>query len=181
LPIDDEEPPPTDDEEQLASDEEDQLATDEEDQLATDEEADADLVEQHNKRFLQAVSYFIEWAKHIITIGSALMLLSVALLKDIVRDAHAPVSYAIAGLLVLSYLSMLGTIWLALRFVRFAASCVLTTASQIVTTKKLNELRTSLDRVQTLFLVSLAFFAALALCALLAWAFGLASSASIGR
>ena len=136
-----------------------------------DDEDDSHLVEERNKRFIQAVSYFIEWAKHIITIGSALMLLSVALLKDIVREAQAPASYVIAGLLVLSYLSMLVAIWLALRLVRFAASSMLTMAPQIVTVHKLNGLQSRLDRVQILFLVSLTFFSGLALCALLTWAF----------
>ena len=135
------------------------------------DENDSHLVEERNKRFIQAVSYFIEWAKHIITIGSALMLLSVALLKDIVREAQAPASYVIAGLLVLSYLSMLVAIWLALRLVRFAASSMLTMAPQIVTVHKLNGLQSRLDRVQILFLVSLTFFSGLALCALLTWAF----------
>jgi hypothetical protein len=138
----------------------------------SDLEAEPGLVEELNKRFLQATSYLIEWAKHIITIGSALMLLSVALLKDIVRDAGPPLSYIIAGLLVLSYLSMLGAIWQALRFVRSAASYILTAAPRIGTPEKLDSLRARLKRVQVLFLLSLSLFAVLALCSLLTWALG---------
>lgn len=140
--------------------------------MPTDAETNANSVEEYNKRFLQAVSYFIEWAKHIITIGSALMVLSVALLKDIVKNAQPPISYVIACLLVLSYLSMLCAIWLALRLVRFAATCVLTKAPQIGTGDELARLQDHLKRVQRLFLVSLMLFSGLALCALLSWAFG---------
>jgi hypothetical protein len=146
--------------------------------LPNDTDTDSNSDQEHNKRFLQAVSYLIEWAKHIITIGSALMLLSVALLKDIVKEAHAPISYIIAFLLVLSYLSMISAIWLALRLVRLAASSVLADEPRIGIGSELAELELSLRRVQSLFLVSLMFFSGLALCALLAWAFGLAGSAS---
>lgn len=140
--------------------------------MARDSESESNSVEQYNKRFLQAVSYLIEWAKHIITIGSALMLLSVALLKDIVKEAHAPFSYLIASLLVLSYLSMISAIWLALRLVRCAASSVLTDEPRIGVGSELADLERSLKHTQRLFLVSLMFFSGLALCALLAWARG---------
>jgi hypothetical protein len=139
------------------------------------EESDPYSADEHNKRFLQAVSYLIEWGKHIITLGTALMVLSVALLKDVVRDARAPISYLFACLLVLFYLSMLGAIWRALSFVRLAARCVLTAAPRIGTGEELASLQGSLKGVQRLFLSSLTFFSGLALCALLAWAFGLAS------
>lgn len=136
-------------------------------------DAQTSQAEEHNKRFLQAVSYLIEWAKHIITIGSALMVLSVALLKDIVKEAQRPMSFVIASLLVLSYLSMLGSIWLALRFVRFAATCVLTRTPIIGGSDELVSLQERLTRLQRLFLVSLGLFSTLALCALLSWALGL--------
>jgi hypothetical protein len=144
--------------------------------LAPDSETQdgSGAVEEQNKRFLQAVSYLIEWVKHIITIGSALMVLSVALLKDVVKEAQPPATYLIASLLVLFYLSMLVSIWLALRFVRSAATCVLTRAAVIGTGDQLNSLQLSLKRLQWLFLISLAFFAVLALCALLSWALGVA-------
>lgn len=146
--------------------------------MANDTEGESNSLEQYNKRFLQAVSYLIEWAKHIITIGSALMLLSVALLKDIVKEAHPPISYVIASLLVLSYLSMISAIWLALGLVRFAASAVLTDAPRIGVGSELADLERRLKRVQLLFLMSLMFFSGLSLCALLAWAFGLAGTVS---
>lgn len=174
--IDSENQFPTDSENQLTTDVEEPLSTDSEEHSPPSAKIDSSVVEELNRRFLQAISYFIEWAKHIITIGSALMLLSVALLRDIVRDAQIPIPYIIASLLVLSYLSMLGAIWLALRLVRFAAGCVLTTKTQIVTGDKLTSLKSRLDRVQMLFLVSLTFFSGLALCALLTWSFWLDGS-----
>jgi hypothetical protein len=134
--------------------------------------------EEHNKRVLQAVSYLIEWAKHIITIGSALMILSVGLLKDIVKEAQPPISYVIACLLVLSHLSMLGAIWMALRLVRYASTCVLTMNDEIGNGDELTSLQKRLKRVQQPFLASLMFFSGLALCVLLAWALGLAGSVS---
>ena len=158
--------------EQSLVDDDEQSSTEDDELLPEDSEADIALVEQRNKRFLQAVSYLIEWAKHIITLGSALMVLGIALLKDLVRNARPPFSYLIAGLLVLSYLSMLGAIWLALRLVRYSASTVLTMAPHIVTSNKLASLQAHLNRVQMVFLIGLMFFSFLALSALLSWAFG---------
>ena len=62
--------------EQSLVDDDEQSSTEVEELLPEDSEADIALVEQRNKRFLQAVSYLIEWAKHIITLGSALMVLA---------------------------------------------------------------------------------------------------------
>ena len=135
-------------------------------------DSETNFAEEYNKRFLQAVSYLIEWAKHIITIGSALMLLSIALLKDVVKQAQRPMSFVIASLLVLSFLSMLGSISLALGLVRFSATCVLTPARIIGKREELTSLQDRLKRLQWLFLVSVVLFSALALSALLSWTFG---------
>jgi hypothetical protein len=139
--------------------------------VVTDDKNDLGDGEGHGSRFIQAVSYLIEWAKHIITIASALMILSIAILKDIVRGADPPVSYIIVGLLILFYLGMLTSIWLALRFVRQAATCVLTRGA-LGTPKEVDELQASLEHLQTLFLISLVFFSLLALFSLLSWAEG---------
>ena len=48
-------------------------------------------IEEYNKRILQAVAYLIEWAKHIITISAALLVLSATIVKDLAKDARAPI------------------------------------------------------------------------------------------
>lgn len=125
---------------------------------------------EHNSRVLQAVAYLIEWAKHIITLGAALMVLSVTFIKDLAKGTHPPVSYILVVCLLSFYLSMLVAIWLALRLIRYAASTVLTTAVHLGSGSELGALQDHLRLTQRIFLLSLAFFAAVALAVLLAWA-----------
>jgi hypothetical protein len=133
-----------------------------------------------NDRFLQGIGHLTEWAKHIITIGSALMVLGAALLKDLVKDARPPFSYVIAGLLVLSYGAMLLALWNSLAFIRRTASSVLTTADTLGSGDELNALRRLVDSAQWAFLAALALFGLLAGVALLTWAIGFAPSVSPG-
>ncbi len=123
-------------------------------------------------RFLQAVEYLIEWVKHIVTIGSALMVLAIAFLKDLIGETEGPKSFFIAGLLVASYGSMLASIWKSLSLIRFAASCVLTTESQLGKGKELKQLQTLLEHAQFFFLLSFGCFSALAVLVLWIWATG---------
>jgi len=123
-----------------------------------------------NARFLQAVAYLIEWVKHIVTIGSALMVLSAAFLKDLVRGVGPPYSYVIAVLLVLSYSAMLRALWFCLAFIRRASRAVLTAERAIGSGEDLQDLKGHLDRAQGWFLASVGFFAGLVVTSLLAWA-----------
>jgi hypothetical protein len=127
-------------------------------------------------RFLQAVSYLVEWVKHIVTIGSGLMVLSAALLKDLVKDARAPMNYVVAILLVLSYILMLLAIWRCLAFIRRVASTVLTAGAVMASGVELEKLRNVLRFAQGFFLAGFVSFALLALVALSTWSFGWVSS-----
>lgn len=123
-------------------------------------------------RFLRAVSYLVEWVKHIVTIGSGLMVLGAALLKDVVKNAKTPVNYVIAGLLVLSYILMLLAIWKCLAFIRQVAATVLTAQPAIGSGEELQKLKDLLGFAQRVFLAGLACFTALAVVSLLTWVFG---------
>ena len=127
--------------------------------------------QEQNRRFLQAVSYLIEWAKHIMTLAAALMVLSVTFLKDLAKDTRPPLSYILLGALVAFYALMLTAVWFALRLVRHAASHVLTNDEFLGTGDALHDLKSLLERTQRVFLGSLMFFALLAVCVLGAWAF----------
>ena len=135
-------------------------------------------VDTRNNRVLQAVSYLIEWAKHIITLGAALMVLSVTLLKDLAQNSHPPTSYIIIACMVLFYLCMLLAVWLSLRLIRSAARIVLTNAEQLGTGSELGELQKHLNITQRVFLMSLAFFSLGALSVLVGWAFGVTAPPS---
>jgi hypothetical protein len=123
-------------------------------------------------RFLQAVAHLTEWVKLIVTIGSALMVLGAALLKDLVKGVSPPLSYVIAVLLILSYSSMLVSLWKCLAFIRKVASSILTTADTLGAGDELQALKKLLDQAQAAFLVAFVFFALLASASLLAWALG---------
>lgn len=129
-----------------------------------------------NQRFTGAVGYLTEWVKHIITLGSALMVLGAALLKDLVKGTQPPLSYVIAACLILSYVFMVLAVWHCLGLIRFAASCVLTAEPQLGSGRELKTLQVRLHRCQVLFLTSLLWFAALAFASVLAWAFGFAAA-----
>jgi hypothetical protein len=129
-------------------------------------------------RFVQGIGYLTEWVKHIVTIGSALMVLEAALLKDLVKGVGAPYSYIIASSLVLSYVAMLVALWKCLAFTRRTASSVLTSSGEMPPGDELQSLRTLLDYAQAAFLVAVALFAVMACTALVVWAVGLASSTS---
>ena len=129
-------------------------------------------VTDFSSRFLQAVNYLTEWVKLIVAIGSALMVLGAALLKDLVKGVSPPFSYVIAILLVLSYGTMLVALWKCLAFIRKVASAVLTTSETLGTGDELQDLKDLLDQAQCAFLLAFVFFALLASATLLAWALG---------
>jgi hypothetical protein len=129
-------------------------------------------LEEYNRRFIQGVTYLNEWAKHVITLGSALMVLSVALLKDLAKSVQAPFSFVIAGLLGLCFFFMLLAIWRALGCVRLAASYVLTSQPLLGSGDNLSQLQDSVKKVKWCFFVSLVLFSLLAVLVLLAWALG---------
>lgn len=137
-----------------------------------------DEIEEHNKRILQAVSYLIEWAKHVITISAALLVLSATIVKDLAKDANPPISYLLASCLVLFCLSTLVGVLFALRLVRHAASTVLTTEPQIGSGSELANLQQRLHRTQRAFLASLTLFSAVVLSVVLTWALGLSHTTS---
>lgn len=134
--------------------------------------ADEPRVPDISARFLQAVAHLTEWVKLIVTIGSALMVLGAALLKDLVKGVSPPSSYVIAALLILSYGSMLVSLWKCLAFIRKVASSILTTADTLGSGDELGALKKVLDQAQAAFLVAFVFFALLASASLMAWAFG---------
>jgi hypothetical protein len=118
---------------------------------------------------LQAVSYLIEWAKHIITLAAALMVLSATVVKELSKDVSGPMTAVVATSLVLFYVTMLGAVWLALRLIRYGARTVLTTSPELGSGDELSFLQSHLRRTQRAFLVGLTFFCLVALSILLAW------------
>lgn len=126
--------------------------------------------EEINKRLLQAVSYLIEWSKHIVTGSGALMVLTATLLKDLTRGASPPLSYVLAASVVLFYVSMTVAVWLAVGLVRQCARTVLTTAVMLGTGDDLNQLQRRLDKAQCAFLTGIVLFALASLLVLLNWA-----------
>lgn len=137
-------------------------------------EAAAERLEDRlEDRFVKAMGQLTEWVKHIVTLGSALMVLIAALLKDLLRGAQPPMSYLIAALFVLSYLFMIGAIWRCLDLIRFSMSLLLTREPELGSGDDLEKLRSRHDLSQGLFLTSLSLFAALVIAAMLGWAFQL--------
>lgn len=128
--------------------------------------------DEQNKRLLQAISYLIEWAKHVVTAAAALMVLAATFLKDLAVNVSAPVSHVMSAALVLFYVAMLLSVLLALRLVRQCANTVLTTQPQIGLGTELKALRSHLGHTQTAFFVGLASFSVVALSVLLSWALG---------
>lgn len=128
--------------------------------------------EEQNKRLLQAVSYLIEWAKHVVTAAAALMVLAATFLKDLAAHTSGPVTHVMSVALVLFYLAMLGSVWLALRLVRQCANTVLTTQPQIGLGSELATLRSYLGHTQKAFVLGLASFTVVALSVLYSWALG---------
>ena len=122
-------------------------------------------------QFNRAAAYLIEWAKHIVTVGSALMVLGAALLQNLIIDSRAPFNYLSAGLVVLSYLAMVLALWHSLGFIRRVASSVFT-ATGVPSGDELKALRSKLDWAQRSFLAALFLFVSLVLVALVAWLLG---------
>jgi hypothetical protein len=125
--------------------------------------------EEQNKRVLQAVAYLIEWAKHIVTAGAALMVLGATLLKDLAKDLSPTLSIALAVALGCFYLSMLVSVTLALRLVRQCANVVLTTQPQIGGGTELATLKSHLTKTQVAFGVGLTAFSIAALTIIVSW------------
>ena len=127
-------------------------------------------IDEQNRRVLQAVAYLIEWAKHVVTIAAALMVLGATFLKDLAKGITPPVSYGMAVALVLFYVSMLMSVLLALKLVRQSANTVLTTQPQIGLGTELATLKNHLGRTQLAFMIGLVSFSVFALSILLTWA-----------
>jgi hypothetical protein len=132
-------------------------------------------IQERNQRLLQGLSYLIEWAKHIITLGAALMVLSLTFVKDLAQDSQPPISYIVVISLVAFYLSMLAAVWHALRLIRYAARIVF--AAELGAGDDLNILQRHLRFTQGMFLASLSLFSMVALSVLIAWAFGVTIAA----
>lgn len=126
---------------------------------------------EQNERVLQGVSYLLEWAKHIITLGAALMVLSVTFLKDLTKELLPPISYVVIGCIMAFYAVTLASIWFALKLIRIAARTVLTRAAQIGSGNELNTLQRQLRLTQAMFLLALLLFTCVAVCVLSLWAF----------
>jgi hypothetical protein len=124
-----------------------------------------------NARFIQMVSYFIEWAKHIITISSGVLVLSVAFLKDVVSGAEHIERCVLVLLLIAAYLCLLGSINRALKYMSTAAASVLTTDLHLVRPDVLAELKNKLSWTQRLFFLGLSFFVLFSMVSLLTWTF----------
>lgn len=123
--------------------------------------------ERRNQQLLQGLSYLIEWAKHIITLGSALMVLSLAFAKDLAKQSSSLNSFLVVISLTAFYISMLAAVWLALRLIRCAARIVF--AAEPGAGDDLNLLQHHLRITQGMFLGSLSVFSLVALFVLLAW------------
>jgi hypothetical protein len=132
-------------------------------------EANREIAENLNARFNQMVSYFLEWAKHIITIAAGIMVLSVAFLKDVVSDAEFVMRWILVASLTIAFLCLLASIGNALRFISTAAGTVLTRNSFIAKPEILANLKKMLIWTQWLFWFGVMSFAAFAICALLSW------------
>ncbi|MHC4621128.1 MAG: hypothetical protein ACYTEQ_25560 [Planctomycetota bacterium] len=132
-------------------------------------EENREVAEDFNARFIQMVSYFLEWAKHIITIASGIMLLSVAFLKDVVSDAEFVMRWILVAFLAIAFLCLLASIGRALRFISTAAGSVMGRGSFIATPELLADLKKMLIWTQWLFWFGVLSFAAFAICALLSW------------
>ena len=145
---------------------EDELDEDDDD-LEDDGLGSVDL----NDRFLRSLSYFIEWAKHILTIGSAILVLGATLLKDVVSGLRHPVAQpAAALLLVAAYVFILLAIWQALRFISTASSTVFNESEVIADGDDLLRLRRLIHRTQRYFLAGIVCFSLLAVVSLATWA-----------
>ena len=135
---------------------------------------DAEQVESSidiNARFTQSLSYFIEWAKHIITISSAILVLGTTFLREIVSNIPL-ISFRVATalLLVVAFLALILAIWKALRFISTASSTVFSDAPIIASSDDLVELQWLIQATQRFFLAGIAFFSALAAISLISWA-----------
>lgn len=128
-----------------------------------------EVAEEFNARFIQMVSYFLEWAKHIITIASGIMVLSVAFLKDVVSNAELVIRWILVVFLAIAFLCLLASIGKALQFIFTAARSVLSRDSFIVKPELLEILKKMLVWTQWLFWFGIMSFAAFAICALLSW------------
>lgn len=125
-----------------------------------------------NKRFLQAISYFQEWAKHIITISSAIMVLGATLLKDIVRSTDLFMRSLIVLFLVVSYIFLLTTIWKTLQFITYSSRTVLTMNPTIGSGEELAQLKKLFRQAQRFFFLGIVGFSILTLFSFLSWIFG---------
>lgn len=125
--------------------------------------------DEHNKRVLQGVAYLTEWAKHVVTIASALMVLAATLLKDLAKAVIPLASYFVATALLLFYVSMIISVMFALKLVRRCANTVITTQTQMAPGEELAALRTQLGRTQWAFVIGLGFFSIVALSILASW------------
>lgn len=133
-------------------------------------EEDRELAKDLNHRFIQMVSYFLEWVKHIITIASAIMMLSVAFLKDVVSDAELTMRWILLALLAIAFLCLLASIGTALRFISVAAGSVMTRQLIIASPRLLRNLERKLIMTQWLFWFGVMVFAIFAIAALVSWA-----------
>ena len=112
----------------------------------------------------------IEWAKHIVTIASALMVLGATLLKDLARAVAPPWSYVVATAVFLFYAGMILSVIFALKLVRLCANTAITTQPQIASGDELHKLKVQLGRTQCAFVIGLGFFSIVALSILVSWA-----------
>ncbi len=123
-------------------------------------------------RFKQGVGYLTEWTKHIITIASAILVLSVTVLKDIVHQASPALTTGILISLAIGLVLLLASVWCALVLVRTCASVVFSRAVEIGSGEDLDRLQSRLKLTQRLFFAGLVVFAVLVLLALASWKSG---------
>jgi hypothetical protein len=127
--------------------------------------------DSQNQRFIQGVSYLSEWAKHIITLASGILVLGVTLLKDIVRPTGVALTIGILSSLGISFTLLLISVWNALGFVRLAASSILSKAPVMGSGDELQRLQKRLNATRQFFLLGLLSFAVMALLSIVSWSF----------
>src|SRR6185295_15542929 len=110
-----------------------------------------------------------EWTKHIVTIASAILVLSVTILKDVASVGSPMLAVGAIGALLISFAFLLLAVWKALRFVRSAASAILSTGAQLARGDELKDLKDLLTWTQRFFLIGLVSFAVFSLLALASW------------
>ena len=129
-----------------------------------------------NMRFITSISYFISWAKHIITIASAIMVISLTFLNEIVKSTDSRIRLFVIIILIIVYICFLASIWISLRFISKAASIMMTLKKNIATGDNLDELQKLIKSAQVLFLVGLICFSVMAFISLISWALSSSSS-----